>query len=280
MLAEASDLSFNQAKTQAQSQWQQELSKLYVEDENDANKTKFYTGLYHALLGRGIANDVNGDYPQHGGAIGRLELDEEGKPKSNYMNTDAIWGAFWNITQLWALSYPEKYNDYINTHLEFYKSRGWFADGLANSQYVSGVGTNFVGLALAAGYQIGLRDYDVDLAYKAIRANELDWEERFQGSGKMDLKSFIEKGYVPYLDPNETKLSGSNFSASHTLEYSFSSFAAAQMARNLNKEEDYQKLIGYSKGWEKLFEPKAKLIRPKDNEGNFIGDFDPYQPWR
>jgi len=280
MLAEASDLSFNQAKTQAQSQWQQELSKLYVEDENDANKTKFYTGLYHALLGRGIANDVNGDYPQHGGAIGRLELDEEGKPKSNYMNTDAIWGAFWNITQLWALSYPEKYNDYINTHLEFYKSRGWFADGLANSQYVSGVGTNFVGLALAAGYQIGLRDYDVDLAYKAIRANELNWEERFQGSGKMDLKSFIEKGYVPYLDPNETKPSGSNFSASHTLEYSFSSFAAAQMARNLNKEEDYQKLIGYSKGWEKLFEPKAKLIRPKDKEGNFIGDFDPYQPWR
>lgn len=278
--AEAADLSFDQAKEQAQNEWQDELSKLYVEDDNIANKTKFYTGLYHALLGRGIANDVNGNYPKHGGKVGQLPLDSEGKPTSSYMNTDAIWGAFWNMTQLWALSYPEKYNDYINTHLELYKARGWFADGLANSQYVSGVGTNFVGLALAAGYQIGLRDYDVELAYEAVKANETDWENRFVGSGKLDLKAFIENGYVPYHEEYITDSLGSNFSASHTLEYSFSTFAAAQMAKSLDKTEDYRELIQYSKGWEYLFEPTEKLIHPKDKDGNFIGDFDPYQPWR
>lgn len=280
LLAEAAGLSFEQIKQQAQTTWQQELSKLYIEDDNLENKTKFYTGLFHALLGRGIANDMNGNFPMHGGEIGQLKLNSEGQPVSNYMNTDAIWGAFWNLTQLWALSYPEVYNDYVNTHLEFYKSRGWFADGLANSQYVSGVGTNFVGLALAAAYQIGLRDYDVDLAYNAIKANELNWEERFPGSGKMDLKAFLDKGYVPYSEANESNSLGSNFSASHTMEYSFSAFAAAQMAKSLNKEEDYQKLVTYSKGWERLFEPSQKLIHPKDHKGAFISEFDPYQPWR
>lgn len=280
LLAEAAGLSFEQIKQQAQTTWQQELSKLYVEDDNVENKRKFYTGLFHALLGRGIANDINGNFPMHGGEIGQLKLNSDGQPVSNYMNTDAIWGAFWNLTQLWALSYPEVYNDYVHTHLEFYKSRGWFADGLANSQYVSGVGTNFVGLALAAAYQIGLRDYDVDLAYKAIKANETNWEERFPGSGKMDLKAFLDKGYVPYSEANESNSFGSNFSASHTMEYSFSTFAAAQMAKSLKKEEDYENLITYSKGWEKLFEPSQKLIHPKDQEGAFISEFDPYQPWR
>ncbi|MFB5944295.1 GH92 family glycosyl hydrolase [Albibacterium profundi] len=280
LLVEASDLSFDQAKKQAQAKWQEELSKLYIEDDNVANKTKFYTGLYHALLGRGIANDVNGQYPQYGRKTGQLPLDAQGNPTANFMNTDAIWGAFWNITQLWALSYPEKYNDYIHSHLEFYKHRGWFADGMANGHYVSGVGTNFVGLALAAGYQIGLRDYDVDLAYEAIKANELDWQDRFVGSGKMDLKPFIEQGYIPYHDKNESNSAGSNFSASHTLEYSFSTHAVAQMAKSLGKEEDYKELMSYSKGWENLFEPEDKLIRPKDHDGEFIDNFDPYQPWR
>lgn len=280
LMTEAADLSFDRAKELAQAEWQEELSKLYIEDDNVANKTKFYTGLYHALLGRGIANDVTGDFPKHGGKIGRLSTDASGKPMNNYMNTDAIWGAFWNITQLWALSYPDKYNDYINTHLEFYRDRGWFADGLANGQFVSGVGTNFVGLAIAAGYQLGFRDYDVDLAYQAVKANELGWKGRFPGSGKMDLKSFLDRGYVPHIEANETHESGSNFSASHTLEYSFSTFAAAQMAKSLNKEEDYRELINYSKGWELLFEPNAKLIQPKDSEGKFIDKFDPYQPWR
>lgn len=279
LAVEAAGRSFDQVKKRAQEQWQRELSKLYIEDDNVTNKKKFYTGLYHGLLGRGIANDVNGNYPQHGGKIGQLRLDGRGKPVSNFMNTDAIWGAFWNITQLWALSYPEKYNDYVNTHLEFYKSRGWFADGQANSQYVSGVGTNFVGLALAAAYQIGQRDYDVDLAYKAIRSNELDWKERFIGSGKMDVKAFTDLGYVPFIK-NGTDSSGSTYSASHTLEYSFSTFAAAQMAKALKKEKDYQKLIDYSKGWEQLFDPAQKLIRPKTSDGLFIDKFDPYQPWR
>ena len=276
---EAGFLSFDGAKVKAREIWQQELSKIVIDDLNEQNKIKFYTGLFHALLGRGIASDVNGAYPKHGGLARQLKR-TNGKEVSEFMNTDAIWGAFWNITQLWALSYPARYNSYVNTQLQIYRDKGWFGDGIANSEYVSGVGTNFVGLAIAAAYQAGIRNYDVALAYEAVKANELNWRNRKEGSGKMDTKAFVEHGFVPYLEKNTTDSTGSHFSASHTLEYSFSAFAAAQMAKALGKMKDYQTLIRYADGWKSVFNPQNKLMQPKNADGSFINNFNPLEAWR
>lgn len=282
--AEAQSLSFDRAKAAAQETWQKELSKIAVEGPDEANKTKFYTGLFHALLGRGIASDVNGSYPKHAAGIGKLPAQQAGQMKAEFINTDAIWGGFWNITQLWALSYPEWYGSFVNTQLQLYKDRGWFGDGIANSQYVSGVGTNFVGLAIAAAYNSGIRNYDVNLAYEAVKANDLNYKGRIIGSGKMDTKAFLEYGYVPHLEQTGrdfvTDSTGSNFSGSHTLEYSFSAFATAQMAKVMGKTADHQQLLKYSNGWRALLNPANKLMQPKTAEGRFIDKFDPYQPWR
>jgi predicted alpha-1,2-mannosidase len=281
--AEATGLSFDKAKANAQQTWQQELSKITVEGTNLSDKTKFYTGLFHALLGRGIASDVDGDYPKHGGATGRLP-EQSGDLKAEFINTDAIWGGYWNITQLWALSYPKWYGSFVNTQLQLYKDRGWFGDGIANSEYISGVGTNFVGLAIVGAYNSGIRNYDVNLAYDAVKANDLNYENRIVGAGKLDTKAFLAHGYVPHLEQTGrdfvTDSTGSNFSGSHTLEYSFSAFATAQMAKSMGKTADYQQLIKYSNGWRQLLNPKNKLMQPKRLDGTFVDKFDPYQPWR
>ncbi|RYG05637.1 MAG: glycoside hydrolase family 92 protein, partial [Chitinophagaceae bacterium] len=277
---EASLLDFDAAKLLAQHQWRTELGKLSVQGKSNSDKTKFYTGLYHALLGRGVASDVNGHFPRHDGSIGQLPKDAQGKFSYNFMNTDAIWGGFWNITQLWSLSYPSHYNDFVHTQLEIYKERGWFGDGIANSNFVSGVGTNFVGLAISGAYQAGIRDYDVNLAYKAVLGNELNYEKRLVGSGKMDAKAFVSKGFVPYMDADITDSTGSHFSGSHTLEYSYSAFAAAQFAKKLGKQADYDKLIKLSNGWKLIFDKQLKLVRPKNAQGQFIDKFDPLEAWR
>jgi predicted alpha-1,2-mannosidase len=281
--SEAEDLSFEQAKVKAQAEWQQDLDKLKVEGKDDTSKIKFYTGLFHALLGRGVASDVNGVYPKHGGLIGQMPTTSKGK-RYNFINTDAVWGAYWDLTQLWSLCYPDAYEDFIHTQLQVYIDKGWFGDGIANSEYVSGVGTNMVGLCIAAAFQAGIRDYDINLAYQAVKNNEVSWKNRPVGSGKMDTKAFMRYGYVPFLEGDGrnfvTDSAGSNFSASHTLEYSFSAFAAAQMAKSLGKKEDYQKLIKYSNGWKYLYNPVNKLLQPKNANGRFIDKFDPYAPWR
>ena len=233
------------------------------------------------MLGRGLASDVNGAYPANDGTVGQIPLDPAGNPLHNHYNTDAIWGGFWNLTQLWSIAYPEYYADWISSQLLVYKDAGWLGDGIACSKYVSGVGTNFTGLAIAAAYNCGIRNFDVALGYEAARKNELGSEGRPAGAGKLDVGQFVERGYSPYSTElhMQTTPRGSGFSASHTLEYSFSAYAVAQMARQLGHEADYERLSKLSEGWKLLFDPETKLMRPRDEQGRFIADFDPYAPW-
>lgn len=280
---EAKDLAFDQAKENAIGMWNDYLGRITVEGKNEDDKVKFYTGLFHALLGRGLASDVNGAYPKNDGTVGQIALDANGKPKHNHYNTDAIWGGFWNLTQLWAIAYPEYYADWVQSQLLVYKDAGWLGDGLATSKYVSGVGTNFTGLAIAAAYNVGLRNFDVEEAYQAARKNELGYEGRIPGAGKMDVGAFVKRGYAPYMvskpGMEELTTEGSPFGTSHTLEYSFSSYAVAQFAKALGKTADYDQLIKLSKGWKEVYDPTVKFMRPKDENGQFIKDFNPAAPW-
>lgn len=272
--------SFAIVKKEANLIWNTELNKVLVKGESETDKTKFYTALYHALLGRGLANDVNGAYPKNDGTIGQLPLNADGTPQFNFYNTDAVWGAFWNLTQLWTLAWPEYYNDFVQTHLQVYKDTGWFSDGLANSRYVSGVGTNYVGLIIASAYNCGIRNYDIDLALEAALGNELAWENRPLGAGKMDVKSFVTTGFIPHKEEWGDIPEASAFSASHVLEYSFSANAVAQFAKKLNKTKEANQLAKLSNSWENIFDSSIGFICPKYENGEFISNFDPMEPWR
>lgn len=281
LISEAKRMEFNEAKELAQESWEIALGKIRVEGGKDEDKVKFYTGLYHALLGRGLANDVNGAYPKNNGSIGFIPLDDNNSPIHNHYNTDAIWGGFWNLTQLWSIAYPEYYSDWISSQLLVYKDAGWLGDGIACSRYVSGVGTNFVGLAIAAAYNCGIRKYDTELAYNAAIKNELDWRNRPAGAGKTDVYQFVNTGFSP-LTPdfsNHTSAKGSRFSVSHTLEYAFSAYAVSQMAYSMKRYDDYKKLQELSNSWRLMFDKNLKLMRPKTESGVFIEEFDPYAPW-
>ena len=279
---EASDLTFDEALADAEEIWEESLSRVKVYGGSEDSKIKFYTGLYHAILGRGLASDINGAYPKNDGTTGVIPAGENGQPVHHFYNTDAIWGAYWNLTQLWTLAYPEYYNDWVCSQLLVYKDAGWLGDGTANSKYVSGVGTNMTSIAIAAAYNNGIRNYDIDLAYEASLKNEIGWEGRIEGAGKMDTKQWVERGYIPYDDSIffGTHPEGSQFCVSHTVEYSFSSAAVAQFAKSLGYDEDHAKLVELSKGWEKCFDEDLKLLRPRMKDGSFIDNFNPLESWR
>ncbi|MBQ4228696.1 MAG: GH92 family glycosyl hydrolase, partial [Bacteroidaceae bacterium] len=276
--AEATGVSFDQARDASQMIWGEALGRIRVEGKNEEDLKKFYTGLYHALLGRGVMSDVNGAYPKHDGTIGQVPV-EHGAPKHHMFNTDAMWGGQWNLTQLWALAYPDHLSEFVSSTLQEYKDCGWLADGLANSKYVSGVGTNQLPLMIDAAYQCGIRDFDLDLAYEACLKNEMDGNHRPEGAGKDDTADFVELGYAPHKNLGE-RGEDFYFSGSHTLEYAFSAYATAMLGKSLGKTQDYDKLIWMSKGWERIFDEKTGYMHPRLKNGDFIANFDPMQVWR
>lgn len=276
--AEGTNVGFDEARQASQQAWEDALGRIIVETKNEADLQKFYSGLYHGLLGRGVMSDVNGAYPKHDGTIGQVPM-KDGKPLYRMYNTDAMWGGQWNLTQLWALAYPEHLSEFVSSTLQEYKDCGWLADGLANSKFVSGVGTNQLPLMIDAAYQCGIRDFDLQLAYEACLKNEMDGKDRPQGAGKDDTADFVELGYAPHKNLGE---SGEDFyfSGSHTLEYSFSAYATAMLAQALGKTEHYDKLMWMSRGWERIFDEKTGYMHPRLKNGDWIANFDPMQVWR
>ena len=273
-------LSFEQVRAESAKTWEQYLGRIRVSTPNKDDMVKFYTGLYHAILGRGLVNDINGAYPKNDGTIGQLPLEADGTPKFSFYNTDAIWGAQWNLVQLWAMAYPEYLSDFVSTHLQVYKDTGWMGDGLACSRYVSGVGTNQLGNVIAGAYLCGIRDFDIETAYEASLKNELGGVDRPRGAGKLDTDKFVKHGFVPHLDKGPQPDEAWMFSASHTLEFSFGAYAVAQMAKELGKMDDYEQLMHLSKGWERIYNEETNLIHPKWENGTFIENFNPMQVWR
>ena len=276
---EASGKSFDDVRKAAKEIWNKKLSRIQIDGGIKKDRVKFYTGLYHALLGRGLASDLKGTYPKVDGEIGQIPLDNKGMPIYNHYNSDGIWGGFWNLSQLWALAYPEYFSNYIQSNIDFYKNRGWLHDGVANGVYTNGVQTNFQGLLIASAYNAGIHDFDVNTAYKAALKNELDYKGRNLGNGKYDLSYFVKNKYIPYKDTVISNGWVFNFGASHTLEYSFSSYAVAQLAKKLDKTTDYNKLIEQAGYYKNLFDVETKFIRPKNEDGSFIENFDPMKAW-
>ncbi|HYG24230.1 MAG TPA: GH92 family glycosyl hydrolase [Verrucomicrobiae bacterium] len=283
MEKEAAALDFNAARAQAQSKWSEMLGRIRVSGGREVDRVKFYTGLYHALLGRGLASDVNGTYRRNDDAIGQIPLDESGVPQYHHYNSDAVWGAFWNLTQVWALAYPDYFSEFVRCHLDMYRDCGWLPDSVAAGKFVSGVGTDFMGLVVSSAYHWGIRDYNVPQAFEAVLKNEMGWQNRPVGVGKADVKTFIDRGYVPLMRKvpafSGSTADGSLYSASHTLEYSFSAYAAAEFARALGRTNEQASLMRYSRGWENLYDTETGFIRPKNPEGQFIPDFDARKPW-
>lgn len=272
--------SFDDVRAEASRKWNEQLSKIEVEGGTDADKTKFYTGLYHALLGRGIANDVDGSYITNTKQIAKLPCDANGTPLYNHHNTDGIWGGFWNLTQVWTLAYPEVFESYVRSTIDFSRhTGGWLHDGQAAGVYTNGVQTNFQGLIAVAAYHAGILKENPDSLWNLIRQNELGFEGRPDGAGRYDNKEFVKRGYVPlknYVLPNGWV---TNFGASHTLEYCFAAYAASQLATSLGKTEEAALLKKYAEGYKLLFDKETGYIRPREESGEFMADFDPMKAW-
>ncbi len=153
-------------------------------------------------------------------------------------------------------------------------------DGVAAGVFTNGVQTNFQGLLLASAYNCGIRGFDLEKGYEAALKNETEASGRNLGNGKYDMHWFNRLDYVPYWDTTLSNGWVFNFGGSHTLEYCFSSFAVAQMAKGLGHEEDYKTLMEQSGYWKNLFDPETRFIRPKHPDGTFVEDFDPMEGWR
>ncbi|MGO4770498.1 GH92 family glycosyl hydrolase [Flavobacterium sp. W22_SRS_FK3] len=283
--AELPHWDFDKVVTDSRIEWNNLLSRIKVEGGTDVDQRRFYTDLWHALQGRKIISDANGAYPDNTGEkfrIGQLPLNAAGKPKFNHYNSDAFWGAQWTINTLWGLVYPEIMDEFVHSLMQYYEDGGMIPRGPSggNDTYVmTGASTTpFIVTAI----QKGIVKEDLEAIYLALKKNHMlngimgkaGYEHNTNIGG--GLKYYIDRGFVPYPLP-EGDFGSHQDGASQTLEYAYQDWTLAQLAKKLDHQEDYDYFMTRSKNYQNIFDKTSGWMRPKDVQGKWRENYDPYQ---
>jgi len=255
---------FDAAALAARSRWNELFSAISVEGGSEENQRKFYTNFYRSYCAKQTWSDVDGRYRDPKEEIRQMPAG------TSIYGGDAFWNSFWNLNGLLALASPDILNNWVVTQLELFKSTGWTSDGPTGIE-MSGIMEVSHEIALMVGaYQKGIRNYDPELLYQAIK-HTVDEQGRrlapWSGpAGNIFQDVYKRLGYVPYeIGP-----------ACQTLDYAFNDFCVAMMAQALGKTDDYRFYLKRSENWRNLFHPELKWSVPRDSLGNWLPGYSPF----
>jgi len=276
---------FSEVVDASKNEWNELLSRIKVKGSTIDKQKRFYTDLWHALQGRRIISDANGAYPDYTGEtfrIGQLPLNSEGQPKFNHYNSDSFWGAQWTINTLWGLVYPEIYEEFVNSLMQYYKDGGMIPRGPSGGNYTfvmtGASSTPFIVSAI----QKGIITENLPEIYEALKSNHMPggimekagYEHKTNLGG--GLEHYINNGYVPFPIP-EGNFGYHQDGAGLTLEYSYQDWTLAQLANKLGKTEDYNYFMNRSENFKNVFDEESGWMRPKNVSGEWREPFDPYE---
>ncbi|MFA5419007.1 MAG: GH92 family glycosyl hydrolase, partial [Bacteroidales bacterium] len=233
--------------------WNDQLSKIQVEDDNKANKTVFYTALYHTMLAPNTFSDADHRYRNHAGKIMQDNA-------FTMYTVFSLWDTFRTLHPLFTLIERERTNDLINSMLDMYTS-----DTLLPVWELAGNETNcMIGYhavpVITDAWMKGIRGFDAHKALSAMKASAQ--------SGLFGLNEYMTKGYIPADKEGE--------SVSKTLEYAYDDWCIAQMAKGLGDSAGYGQFIRRAQYYKNIFDKNTGFFRGKTN-GGFVVPFDPTQ---
>ena len=244
--------------------WDELFRRLKISTRDRREKMRFYSNMYRSICSRNIFSDVNGEWMDPDERLRKLE-----DPSRPALGCDAFWNTFWNLNQFWNLVTPEWSSRWVNSQLAMYDANGWLAKGPAGMEYIPVMVAEHEIPLIVGAYQMGIRDYDADKAYEAVRKMQTTPGRVVGGgyAGNRDLVPYLRYKYVPY-DKGRF---------SNTLEYSFDDWAVSQFAKSLGREKDHR--IFHARGyyWKNVIDPETGFARMKDSKGEWLPDFDPYK---
>lgn len=251
---------FSAVQARAEQEWEHALSRIKVEGGTKDQRTIFYTSLYHLLLHPNILQDVNGEYPK----MGTLET---GKTDHRRYTVFSLWDTYRNVHPLLSLIYPDVQLDMVRTMLDMYKESGWLPKWELYGQETLTMSGDPAITVINDTWQRGLRDFDIQLAYEAMRKGATTPSK--DNYLRRDIDDYIERGYIPLRKPFD-------HSVSNALEYYISDWNLSEFARKaVGNERDAKLFAGRALGYRHYYDREYGLLRPITPDGKFLSPFDP-----
>ena len=265
LIRECNHWNFDRVKQDAKDEWNNWLGRIDVKGGSNAQKIKFYTDLWHTLLGRHKLDDYSGDYPDYtqGEKVGshtknatlkvrKLPMDSKGKNKYHMYNSDALWLTQWNLNVLWGLGWPEMLDEFSASLVQYADNGKLLPRGPCAGGYSYIMTTCPATNLIVSAYNKGLlKKTGAEHAFEVMKYNHMP-------GGMMGIDDYyIDNGYHPG-------------NAGITLEAAFQDWALSQMAKKLKKKSDAIYFSDRSNSWKNLFNKDQNLIFPKDKNGQWL----------
>lgn len=274
LAGEIGDKNFETIRQGAEQTWENALATIRVDKGQEKEKRIFYTAVYHAFQHPRLYNDVDGTYPKFAGN-GDLIRTVYG----NYYDDFSMWDIYRAQLPLITIIDTAKTNDFVRSMILKGKQGNWLPIFPCWNSFTSAMVGDHVTAFIASAYNRGIRNYDVQEAYRLMRqnaftvANEKDY---LNGTGRRALNSYLQYNYIPQEDSVPIAFHKKE-QVSRTLEYAFDDYALSVVAKDLNKPEDYEALWRRSFNYQKVFDPLVKLVNGRHADGkwaeNFLPDF-------
>jgi predicted alpha-1,2-mannosidase len=280
--AELADWDFERVKQASFDEWNAMLGRIKVEGGTHERTTKFYTDLWHALLGRHITSDADGYYMDMTGdcpRVRRVALDDAGRPRFPHHNFDALWGSQWSLNILWSMAYPEVMDAFCNTMIDMYRDGGMIPRGPSGGNYTYVMIGDQAAPFFACAWNKGIRGYDGETMYEGLRKNAFPggirdhagYEHRSATGGGMT--DYVALGFVPQDKP--TTGGHSSGAVSMTLEYAYQDWCLAQLAKSLGKTDDYELFMRRSQNYHNHWNPQSGYMQPRYRNSAWTEGFAP-----
>ena len=253
---------FDAVRKQLRATWQDKLGRMQVEGANDAEKTRLYTAMYHALL-----------YPRTFSEYGRYysAFDDQIHNGESY-TAYSTWDTFRAESSLLTLLAPERVDGMITALLQNFREGGWMPKWPNPSYTNIMIGTHADSL-VAEAMRKGFKGFDRDLAWQAVHKDAmtppdgdtarrwLDREEHTPYEARSGLTYYKQLGFIPTDKIDEA--------ASRTLEDSYDDWCVAQVAKLTGRDKDYAFFLHRSLNGRKLYNPTLGLMNGRSSDGKW-----------
>ena len=253
LAAELPGWDFDATAAAADKAWNDELSKVKIETEDETSKRIFYTALYHTMVAPSLFCDVNGDYR---GADGKVHEN----PGRDTYTTFSLWDTYRAAMPLMTVLHPERMPDIIQTMLHIADEQGrlpvWHLWGNETDCMVGNPGI----VAVADAIVKGIGGFDREKAFETIRKTAMNPD---RGNGLR-----MEYGYIPCEMFNEA--------VAYDMEYALADGAAARAAEALGKAEDAKYFEERSHSYRNYFDPQTGFMRGRDSKKGWRTPFNAF----
>ena len=250
--AEAPLWDFDGARAHAARMWERELSKVRITGGTPADRTIFYTALYHTRLAPILFEDVDGRYR---GADGRIH---RAKGFENY-SIFSLWDTFRAANPLNTILDPARVHDFVASMLAFGDQHGLLPVWpLVGNETNTMTGNHAIPVIVDAVLK-GLAGVNPQRALAAAVKSE--------SSDIRDLGLYRKYGFVPSNLGSE--------SVTKTLEYGYDDATVARLAAFVGDSATARTFRGRSRAWRHVYDPTTGFMRGRLTDGSFRVPFDP-----